>query len=51
MIAVWLSDTVTHFRQGDSSQAPPDVALTHASAPPDVVPQPCHLVDPPSVTS
>ena len=50
MIAVWLSDTVTHFRQGCSS--------LHASAPPPLpfppppdVPQPCHPVDPPSATS
>ena len=31
MIAVWLSDTVTEFRQGDS---PPDVVATSALAPP-----------------
>ena len=34
MIAVWLSGTVTHFRQRDSSQALLGVAPTHAPAPP-----------------
>ena len=58
MTAVRLSDSVSQFRQRDSSQVLPDVALTHASAPPPHpfppppdVPQPCHPVDPPSVTS
>ena len=58
MIAVWLSDSVTHFRQRDSSQVLPSASLTHTSAPPPPpfppppdVPQPCHPVDPPSATS
>ena len=49
MIAVWLSDSVNQFRQGDSSQVLPSASLTPASAPPlppfpppPDVPQPCH---------
>ena len=47
MIAVWLSDSVTQFRQGESASAPPPPPFP----PPPDAPQPCHPIDPPSSSS
>ena len=50
MIAIWLSDSVTQFRQGDSSLSA-SAPLPLPFPPPLDVPQACHPVDPPSATS